>query len=397
MVAIIVVGVYAYYLNELSLNVPFLDEYDRVLQTLIDYKNNSFSIFQLFSNSNEHINVFVKTLVIVIYEIFNEINFVWLTWIAFVGLILLFINIISIDQIYRKPILVLIITLLFFQFRILGPNLWSLVGLQHFYSVLFSLLAIKYALKKSNKGLIYSGVFTTLGVFTFGNGIVIPIVVFMILIFEERRIEIYLWFLYTMILYGIFFYNYSNPHHLDKMMTINQYIHYFLMLIGAFFKNVFETERYIKIAGLMMLLLSLYILFTNFRRYKAIHYFLIFVLLVQVLITINRTYIWMPLDNRYQLYSILSLVLLMIDVFLNYKKSTFLLVIVSSCLYYSTISNFNELYSFKNLKQKVLCTHLKNEKNIMKKLYRYKYNCDRFLVILDKSIKENIYNFDDCK
>jgi len=89
--------------------------------------------------------------------------------------------------------------------------LWGLVSIQHFGTLLFATLSLFFLSREKPIFLYISLFFAVLATFTFGNGFIVFISGSILLFFQNRRKELYIWGLILFTTLFLFFLNHNTP------------------------------------------------------------------------------------------------------------------------------------------------------------------------------------------
>lgn len=326
LISIAIVIIYFFFVFHFAYNIPFWDEYDSLLDFINYFNNKSFSesLHYLFKNSNEH-RIFTHRLVFIIqYLIEGEINFKHIIIIGNLGLIWIFLILINIFSDFKENRVIYIpIALLLF----IPQNQFSDWGMVTFNSIIeyaLVLTSLSFLNKKGKFDFTMAILFALIATFSFGNGMLVFIVGYIILFFKNQKslIKFSLWSLFMIIAILTYFYNYNIPNGLgSKFDAIYQPVkafRFFFTIWGGIFSPVFNENLFLcTILGLMSFLFFSFLIIKKWSFIKKnpllLSYFS-FLFLSSIMITISRLGFGISesIASRYILLPTLFIVLIFI-------------------------------------------------------------------------------------
>lgn len=316
-----------------SSNVPYYDDYQAILGTLLKLEKESlFSV--LFAPHHEHRIFLTRLTTYLQYRVIGQVNFSHLIIIGnlfLLGIFFLF---------YQITKDILLVGLL--AFIVLLPNselnLWAMGSIQNV-GVYFLAFLASYLLFKSDwKSFLLALMVAVLAMFTSGNGFntfiaPIPLLIASLFVEKDKRrivpVKLLIWLVvFGGSLYLYFSNNHKSPsppaitaaltdHLLDTLL-------YFFTLTGAFFKP-FLPSTILPILSLFVCLYFLFQLIRNFKiflRYPAISSFLVFVLLSAMVVTLARYKLGVvqSMSDRYAMIPTSIIAILITFVYINYQS-----------------------------------------------------------------------------
>lgn len=171
----------------------------------------------LFSQHNEHRIFTTRLSALIIYLIKGTLNVKSLMFLGFcslIGISVLFYKILkkyNLNIIYLAPI-----TFLIFNNSLYENTFWGMASIQNFGVVFLAFLCfywLIFSIESYSKKYFYWALFICfLGVFTSSNGIIIPVIGCLILLFQRRKREFIIWFSTSFIILFAFFFDFKrNP------------------------------------------------------------------------------------------------------------------------------------------------------------------------------------------
>lgn len=396
-----------------SVNFPFYDDFEAILNFLNTYHESSPGSFYelLFKQHNEHVIVLSR----VFYFFLYKINFVNFSFINFVGnLSLVFLSYFWLNYFKNnnfKSIYIIPVFLMLYSFTNWENLFFAMASFSNLYVVLFSVLTLYFLSvdtpinSKYNYSFYLSLLFLFLSMFSMGSGVILPIIGVLILVISKRNTDLKVWLLFSAIFYFLYFFQYTKPENhpnpLDVFNVFDSFVAYFLIFIGSFSSFYDVKNNYLHLSlginmvlGILILVYIIY-LFVYKRLYKDkfLSSLILFVLMVALLNSANRVGFgtWMAAASRYRIYS----VLLMLTIYVSTIKYTEFLKNRSIVFTLSLILILISLYQFQFITDK-------HQKDYWRTLMSYKDNDELFLKyqfdsyksreILKKSESNKIYS-----
>lgn len=236
-------GIWALFVYYYGVNVPQLDEWDLVELVKI-YSENNLRITDLFIQHNEHRLFFPNLIMITLSEI-SQLNTYWFMYFSLFLVCLILLLLYMIYRAHFKDIplsLIWFIPISWFVFNVAQTDgmLWG-YELQILLCV-FGFIVALYSLNKSDgpdKWLIFALLGGIVSTFSFFNGLLVwPIGLVFILLSKKSNIKIlFTWLLFTLLSYGVFFYNWDHPSYHPSIFFIFQNpitsFKYFIVSLGC--------------------------------------------------------------------------------------------------------------------------------------------------------------------
>jgi hypothetical protein len=163
-----------------AVNLPIKDDYDAILNFILDFRSASFSqkIALLFSQHNEHRIFHSRLIYVTYYMLFGEINFRHLILIGDLQLVIMFaISVYFIRKATRKywNILALIWGLAIFDLNTYENGDVAMTAIQNYGIVMLFFVTLLFYSQDKKKYLIPAALFHVICIFSSGNGIVASI------------------------------------------------------------------------------------------------------------------------------------------------------------------------------------------------------------------------------
>jgi len=345
-IASIILSIYFYMLWLYSVNIPFHDDYDNILQFYIQWNEldtEKFVVF-LFSQHNEHRLLFNRLIFMSVYGVLGEIDlriFIFIGNFALVLILGVFLFLYKRSQ--WLPFISIISVFLLFQFGTNSTSFWAMASLSNYYVILFALLSMVFI---TQKRLTYFGLaifFACLSVYTQANGLVVLVVGLIYLGWlrlqskqHNINIKFFIWLVFSLLIIMLYFYGYSkHTNHSSFTEAVNK----LSLLIGYFFAFLGSTvyaplhfltanrDLSIAIAVIFGIILFVCFLYLTYRKaYKEqpiIYLFILFLLGSALMATLGRYHFGLvqALSSRYLINSACLLIALSIAFSFIIKRS----------------------------------------------------------------------------
>lgn len=318
-----------YIFDKYAINIPHWD--DHPLKSFVLKFDGLLSIQDkitlIFSQHNEHRIGLTRLSVLLNYKLSGNIDFKFLMWVGMALFLGIFFVISFIFKKYNSEIKYLIPI----SFILIGiypyENLfWAMASIQNF-GVIFIAISCFYLVTISeNKASFYLCIILTfLGVFTSGNGILIPIICALILLFKNQKKLFLIYFALSLLFVYLYFKGYQKPETSQLQFSLLSSIEFYkavFAMVGSFLDlSLVEPQKRIDISmaiGIFLGLFSLLFFWQIFsKKYniqkKNIDLFwlsiLVFCIGTIVATTLGRLNygIGTLLTSKYKIYSVLIL------------------------------------------------------------------------------------------
>ncbi len=354
-----------------AINIPHWDDF-AVRNSLVSFFNtDSFleKIKILFAQHNEHRIFLTRLAALLIFEIKGTLDFKWLMFLgnfSLVGILFLFYKIL---KKYNQTFLSLIpISFLIFNTGLFENTFWGMASIQNFGEIFLAFLTfywLVFSIENQKNKYFYFALFSCfLGVFTSYNGIVMPIIGLLILLFQQRKQAIFIWIGSVALFLISYFYgfvknpekasqtNFSNPKLLLKGLfaTIGNAIDSSLVFPDK------QIDLSMAVGVFLVIFMAIFTYQTIFKKYnlekKTIDLFLLaclaFLTITCVGIVLARSSFGFGtlLTSKYKIYSILILCifyLVALQSFSKNQKNNFIqLTILGAIIFnlYTYIANY---------------------------------------------------------
>jgi len=322
----------------LSPDIPYWDDYDAVLNFLIEFKSKTTSYEKLtliFSQHNEHRIVIPRVIFLFLYYLTNSISFKVLILIGNIFLVgtsfilLLFFFKLEEGEINKNNLwLVFLLALLPLNFQNWENTFWAMASIQNYGIIFFSFLSL-YLLNKEKLLFFYlASVFAILATFSSAGGILTFFAGALLLFFykKETWTKKLIWLAIALLSFGFYFKGYNSPPgHPGILQSIVQkselLVNYFLSFISSsfYFELPFNSFFLLFIGFVIIIMIINFILKRFDKEIPVLTVLLFFILISGMLITISRVGfgIEQALASRYKIYSNLLVVFIL---FFIYKK-----------------------------------------------------------------------------
>jgi hypothetical protein len=296
------VCIWALFMNNLRVNVPYMDEF-AIVAFLKKISENNFQISDLFNQHNEHRIFFPNIITVTLSEI-SRLNTNWFIYFSFflLCLILLLLYLIFSDN-FKEISLSLIwfvpVSWFIFNFTQTFGMLWGF-ELCVYLSIFGFFIAI-YSLDKSkdlDKWLIFALLGGILSTFSFFNGLLVwPIGFVLIYLTKQSKMKFFIvWSFFTLLSYGFFFNNWSHPSQHPSMFFIFQNpissLEFFIVNVGCpvFRSDTIWTFVFGVIVVFSIIIVTSYIIKNRLYSENALYIsILLFSLGSSFMITVGRS------------------------------------------------------------------------------------------------------------
>lgn len=170
-----VVLYYYYFIITYSINFPFYDDFDAILNFLHKYIIHPGPVERIqlmFRQHNEHRLVFAKALTIIQYHLMGQVNFRLLILIGNSSLVLILVllykSFLPLNN-YRS-LFVIPVSLLLFNFRFEEVSFMAIASMQFPWVLCFALLSLYFLFKTGQYSIYLAVLFASIATFTSANG-----------------------------------------------------------------------------------------------------------------------------------------------------------------------------------------------------------------------------------
>ena len=223
---IILFPIVVFYLvfQKYAVNIPHWDDFAirNTLAQILETDSISEKIKLLFSQHNEHRILLTRLSAWFVFLLQGTLNLKSLMFIGFFALIGLLSIFFQISKKYNSPLLAFIpISFILFNVGLFENIFWGMASIQNFGVIFFAFLTfywLVFSIEKRNNHCFYLAVFSCfIGVFTSSNGIIIPLIGCLVLLVQQRKKQLFVWFGSSIIFIVSFFFNFQkNPDNVVK-------------------------------------------------------------------------------------------------------------------------------------------------------------------------------------
>ena len=196
-----------------AVNIPHWD--DHALKAFQVNYNKSDDFFEkirlIFAQHNEHRITLTRLFSLIIYKIKGTIDYRWLmilgnlSLLGIASILFLIFKKYKIYLIYFLPV-----SCLFFGLQLHANLFWGMASVQNFWVVFLAILTFYLLLISEKKSSFYWAIFTAFwAVFTSQNGLLVPIIGIIILLFQYRKKELIYWLSSICVFIFAYFYNFT--------------------------------------------------------------------------------------------------------------------------------------------------------------------------------------------
>lgn len=246
---------YWYMVNMAALNIPYLDDYEVILQFLTNFKNADLwhKITLLFALHGEHRIVVSKIVYALYYTIFRDVNFIHLIYLANLQLVVIYIIAIG----FLRKLLPENWQIASFAFGICLFDInnfenadWAMAAMQNYGVIMFFMASLWYYNKPYKRSTLALAIlFQLLCIYSSGNGFIGALVLVIFNFLQKNRQYLIACAVVFAVFTGLYFLNYhaGSELHNQQPATIPSI---FFHLIGAHFGYNYGIA-----AGVIMLVL----------------------------------------------------------------------------------------------------------------------------------------------
>lgn len=223
---LILIPIAVFYLvfQKYAVNIPHWDDFAirNTLAQMLETDSFSGKIKLLFSQHNEHRILLTRLSAWIIYLLQGTLNLKSLMFIGFLALVGLLIIFFQISKKYNSPLLAFVpISLTLFNVGLFENTFWGMASVQNFGVLFFAFLTfywLIFSIEKQYKKYFYLALASCfIGVFTSSNGITIPLIGCLILLIQQRKKQLFIWFgIAAIFIFGFFFNFQKNPDNVVK-------------------------------------------------------------------------------------------------------------------------------------------------------------------------------------
>ena len=191
------VCLYFVFVGILTSNIPYLDDYPAILGFITAYlKTGSHGerIQLIFAQHNDHRIVFQRLIVLAQYYLCGSINFKYLIFLgnlSIVGILIILWK--SVNTTSERLFHMLPVVCLLFSFRYYQASLWAMVTLSGLWVITFSLASLWLLSLDGIRYFLGSCFFALLAMYTQGNGKLVLLSGFILLLIKKNYKQLFLW------------------------------------------------------------------------------------------------------------------------------------------------------------------------------------------------------------
>ncbi|MFN3850048.1 MAG: hypothetical protein ACK4NY_11490 [Spirosomataceae bacterium] len=344
--------------------LPYGDDLDQILWlTSLKMLPTMDSLKFFFTKVNEHFVIFTRIITLIDFQIFGKSSSVHWTIIGlilFISSLLLTIFTFSFHK-SRYWTLLLGISLVWLDPKLYENILWGFTSLQHNFIVFITLISSYLIIyKEDNKSFIFSIILTICGVFSSGNGLILPFLLGIICIDKsyKKAITYFLCFFVSCLIFWLSSGDSQNGISIPNFLQFFKTCFYFLVF-NIDITDGKQTSLFIifGILSSLYLIISILLNYKNDRIYKFIFIGFAFVFVSGLMVALKRSNLnvqSIDLGVRYNLYSKLYVLILISTILYQLRENRtshsilVFVVLVPLCLI-SYWKNINKTKGFMNL------------------------------------------------
>lgn len=346
LISLVVLVVYYGMILYFGVNIPYWDEYGITLEFLKKYEEaelTSGKLSLLYSLSNEHRIVIYHLLLLLEKSIFGNIDFLRMMIIGNTGVLFIWSLLWKSIKIEKHKLLYFLpVTLLLFV-CVWERSTWACAAFLNTYVFLFGFCSLYFLSKNGTKNLILAIVCAVLSTYSFGNGLFVFPVGFLVLWVMERSKKDYLIWGTTFVVVGLlYFLNYAKPiSQSASVLNTNPilFVGYISAFLGAVFKYI--TPYLAPFAGFTLLIITLTVFLLHFKdrkKHVLLWSYLVFLGATVFVAAVSRSGLGLGQAISYRYELIPSLVMAILYLFflkITPKKTTLLFTLMLAGLLYA--------------------------------------------------------------
>lgn len=362
-------------ISQNSFNLPFWDDYEAILQFLIEWKKlEGFAkIKSLIKHHNEHRLISLRTLVVLYFLVKGSINFKIITLLGNIQLLIIGMILTRFSLKFSRKnygLNVLIISLCLFDISNYENNIWAMAAVSNFSVIMFFLLSILFYQSEKKIAIIPAVIFQAICTLSNGNGILacISIVLYNLMNFNKEKL--FSSIVISIISYFIYFHDFQIGISSADEKNFIGITFFILKMFGSHFCYYSIFRSIVSIFSLTVLFFWLYPVVKKrdiqwFKNNSELISILFFVLITVITLAYFRSTGWNgagSYTSRYLIYAHIYAIiffLILSDLIKKKRGSRILLTIITMIYLVSYINNYaysetgikkiNTLMSDKNL------------------------------------------------
>ncbi len=268
------VVIYFSLVNKYAVNLPYLDDYNAILEFLSKFKTADFTdkIALLFSQHSDHRIFHARIIYVLYYYIFGKINFIHLIFIGNLQLVVIyFLFIHFIKKVVPKywSIVSLFAGICLFDLSSYENADYAMCGITNYGVLMLFMVSLYYYNKTGHKYLILAGLFEAICIFSSGSGLIcaLCLVVFTLLSREKlKSITSASIFITGIPLYYFHYQKMTEMGNITDAFTSTRDVSFFFHMLGNHFS--FEYGVFIGVCELVFLLVLLPTNLKSIRKFK---------------------------------------------------------------------------------------------------------------------------------
>jgi len=344
--------------DKYALNIPHWDDF--AVRNSIQKITESDSLFHkielFFAQHNEHRIFFTRLVAFIIFELNDTLNFKYLMVVGnscLLIILLIYYKIFqkkALDLLYFIPISWLLLTVVLFE-----NEFWGMASIQNFWVITFALLSfywVIFSIEDEQRTYLYLGLTAaSLAVFTSSNGLLVPFLLILVLLFQKRKADVWISLVVIFIIYLLFFVGFEQipDKNLHASFQPKLILKGFLAVLGSMFDLMYFSPAnrvdWAMAFGLLMLIIIGYfgskVLLQSYHiREKNVDLFLLTALLFFILTAAGTSFgriaygIETLMSSKYKIYSFLIFItiyiILLQDTSVYRQKRLFLFIFIFS-------------------------------------------------------------------
>ncbi len=278
------IAIFWWILQKYAINIPHWDDF-AVRNSIANFLETDSFLEKtkiLFAQHNEHRIFLTRFASLIIYAIKGTLDWKWLMFLGsfcLTGILFLFFKI---SKKYNNYLLALVpVSFLIFNAGLFENTFWGMASIQNFGVLFFAFLTfywLVFSIENQSKNHFYFAIISCFfGVFASSNGIIIPIIGILILLFQQRKQAIFIWIGISLVFLVAYFFNFQpNPELASKtdLSNISLLVKGFVATLGNVLDSTFiSPEKHLDLSmALGIFLLVFIVLFsfqTIFKKYNS--------------------------------------------------------------------------------------------------------------------------------
>ena len=375
--------------DKYAINIPHWDDF-AVRNSIANFFNTESLLEKnkiLFTQHNEHRIFLTRFAALLIYEIKGTLDVKWLMFLGSFSLIGTLFLFYKTSKKYNYTLFAIVpLSFLIFTLGLFENTFWGMASIQNFGVVFLAFLTfywLVFSLNNQDNKYYYFAIFSCfLGIFTSYNGIIIPVIGLLILLFQQRKQAIFIWIGSSAVFLISYLYDFAqNPEEAAKTDFSNPQLllkGFFATIGNAIDLSFISPAKHIDLsiaAGIFfvifMAIFAYQVLFKKYNLVKRTND--LFLLACLAFLTITCVGIVLArssfgfgilLTSKYKIYSILILsifYLVALQSFSGNRQKRFIQLATLGTIVFNIFTYFSDYQNIRHLRQERITDQFKQQ------------------------------------